>query len=72
MTMNAFIKTTKGLHKIYRSGNDWKIVFPDGSERWRSVWPDHVKASLVQALRLIPDADHADLQIVDLYNHQTA
>jgi hypothetical protein len=65
--MNAFIKTTAGLHKIYRSGNDWKIIFPDGSERWRSVWPDHAKASLVQALRLIPNADHLDLQIVDLY-----
>lgn len=66
--MNAFIKTTKGLHKIYRSGDDWRIVFPDGSERWRSVWRDQVKASLVHALRLIPDADHLDLHIVSLNN----
>lgn len=70
--MNAFIKTTQGLHKIYRDGYDWQIVFPDGSMRYRSVWPDHVRASLVQALRLIPDADVADLVIVDLYNHKTA
>ena len=69
--MNAFIKTTKGLHKIYRDQTDWIVVFPDGSERWRSVWPDHVRASLVHALRLIPDADAADLVIVDLYNPAT-
>lgn len=64
--MNAFIKTTKGLHKIYRHGDDWQIVFPDGSEKWRSVWSDKVKASLIHALNLIPDADHADLVIVNL------
>ena len=64
--MNAFIKTTKGLHKIYRHGDDWQIVFPDGSERWRSVWADKVKASLIQAISVIPDADYADLQIVKL------
>lgn len=64
--MNAFIKTTKGLHKIYRQGDDWQIVFPDGSERWFSVWSDKIKASLIHALRAIPDADYADLVIVKL------
>lgn len=64
--MNAFIKTTDGLHKIYRQGDDWQIVFPDGSERWLSVWSDKVKASLIHALSVIPNADYADLQIVKL------
>ena len=64
--MHAFIKTSKGLHKIYRQGDDWQIIFPDGSERWRSVWSDKVKASLIHALNLIPDADYQDLVIVKL------
>ena len=65
--MNAFIKTPDGLHKIYRQGDDWQVIFPNQSERWFSVWNNQdIKTSLMRAVLNIPNANEDDLVIVDL------
>jgi len=51
--MHAFIKTERGLFKVYRHGGDWQIVGPD-FERWFSVWTRDERGSLQRAIDSAP------------------
>jgi hypothetical protein len=67
MKLSAFITTPDGLYKFYDHGEDWQVIGPNKYERWLSTWRSSdpsVRASLVRAVRAIPLADMADLQIV--------
>ena len=61
--MHAFIKTAAGLFKIYRQGDDWQVIGPDGFERWFTIWTNDQPASLLRAVRAIPDANPSDLVV---------
>ena len=54
--MNAFVRTDKGLFKVYRKGSDWQVIGPH-FERWFSVWSADVMGSLVRALDSTPGID---------------
>jgi hypothetical protein len=54
--MKAFSRLPDGtIHKIYDQIGDWQVftIKPDGSvsERWFSIWPKDVNASLVRAMK---------------------
>lgn len=62
--MNAFIKTEKGLFKVYRHESDWQVIGPQ-FERWFSVWSNDVAGSLDRALASVPGLDR-QIEIVSL------
>lgn len=64
--MNAFIKTEKGLFKVYRHGSDWQIIGPD-FERWFSVWEQDIRGSLKRVLDSAPGVGTRVEQIISLY-----
>lgn len=51
--MNAFIKTERGLFKVYKHGSDWQVIGPQ-FERWFSVWSADPMGSLLRALDAVP------------------
>lgn len=63
--MNAFVKTERGLFKIYRRGDEWQVVGPDGFERWCSVWSADPRGSLQRAIGIAPGLTR-DAQIISV------
>ena len=62
--MNAFIKTEKGLFKVYKQGSDWQVIGPQ-FERWFSVWSTDISGSLDRAIESVPGLNR-QIQIVSL------
>lgn len=62
--MNAFVKTEKGLFKVYRRGEDWQIIGPK-FERWFSVWSTDKMGSLLRAIESVP-GENREVEIISL------